>query len=787
MTRILITDGETRAVLAAARGLWKAGFQVTVAASITDRPAPGHWSRAASERIFLPDSLGDSEAFIAALLYHIRREQYSVVLAGADASLLAISQGRALLEPHTVLGLPPHSIVERSLEKAELVSIASGHGLGPPRTIRCSGRESVAAASGELGFPVIVKPARTIVEREGVRQYLGSRVAGDETTLDQAVDDFGGECLVQALEQGAIVSFGGVAANGRLAAEAVSRYIHTWPVNAGNASFSRTIDCHPELRWRIADLLGELGWEGLFELELIERGDRDWAAIDFNPRPYGSLALAVAAGANLPAVWCRHLLGQRPATVCARADHFYRWEDADLRHALWQLRHGRWGNVTAKPRVCGGVAHAYFELRDPAPFAARAAAIGRSLRRWATGRPPTSGRVVVIGAGPYGLAAAAFLGAAGISVRCFGEPLEFWHRHMPAGMILRSRRRATHIADPQRQLTIDRYEQNQRRSLREPALLVEEFIDYATWFQRLAVPDVDRRKIDDVRRQDGRFAVRLQDGELIEADRVIVAAGLAPFAARPGLFSGLPRSLVSHSSDHADLGVFAGKRVIVIGAGQSALESAALLQERGAGVEVIARASAIHWLPVDPSPSYPRRRDTLPLPPPPTGVGGRLTGWTAAIPDAFRRLPGWAKPWVSYRCVRPAGSGWLRPRLADVPISCGRSIARAEPRDGGVWLRLDDDSQRLADHVLLATGYDVAVSRYPFLSPELAAEIVTVWGYPSLGPGLESSVPGLHFLGAPAAHSFGPVMRFVVGTAYAGPALTRCVLGRRQPPIRFAF
>jgi hypothetical protein len=172
---------------------------------------------------------------------------------------------------------------------------------------------------------------------------------------------------------------------------------------------------------------------------------------------------------------------------------------------------------------------------------------------------------------------------------------------------------------------------------------------------------------------------------------------------------------------------------------------------------------------------------------PPTDVGGVGAGWLAAVPDAFRRLPTRLRPVVAYRCIRPAGSGWLVPRLAHVRISCSRSVAAAVPVGEAVRLVLDDGSERIADHVLLGTGYAIDVRRYPFLAPELKTAIEVAGGYPVLGPGLESSVPRLHFVGAPAAFSFGPIMRFVIGSAYGAPALTRRVLGRRQPPASFAF
>jgi cation diffusion facilitator CzcD-associated flavoprotein CzcO len=357
---------------------------------------------------------------------------------------------------------------------------------------------------------------------------------------------------------------------------------------------------------------------------------------------------------------------------------------------------------------------------------------------------------------------------------------------MPAGMLLRSPRRATHIADPARELSIDRYEQAEGTAVRVPTLRLEEFIAYGTWFQRHAVPHLDLRQVTSVARSNGAFILTLDDREQFVASRVVVAAGLAPFAARPEPLAGMPRSLVSHSSEHDDLAAFRGKRLVVVGAGQSALESAALLSEQGATVEALARGSTIKWLADDTQAQAVTGWRRIVPRPPPTGVGGSLTGWVAAVPGVFRHVPHRLKPWVSYRCIRPAGSGWLRPRLEDVAITCGRSITQAEARDGRLRLLLDDGSERTVEHVVLGTGYEIDVTRYEFLAP-VAGEIETVAGYPCLGPGLESTVPGLHFLGAPAALSFGPIMRFVVGTWYAAPALTLRVVGRRQRPLRVAF
>ena len=393
-------------------------------------------------------------------------------------------------------------------------------------------------------------------------------------------------------------------------------------------------------------------------------------------------------------------------------------------------------------------------------------------------------RVAIIGAGPYGLACAAHLRHAGVEPLVFGEPMGYWRKHMPRQMLLRSRRCASHIADPSQSLTIDEYERDTGTRLSEP-IGIESYIDYADWFRRHAAPGVDRRRVRQVDRADEGFGLTLEDGDEFAADRVVVAAGLEPFAWRPLPLGNLPRELVSHTADHEDLASFAGKRVMVVGAGQSALESAAILQEVGGSVEIVARAPGIVWLAPEGT-THPRGRMRQ-LMMPPTGVGGMGSGWVAAAPELFRRIPAKMRPGITRRCIAPKGSDWLRPRLTDVPMETGRAIADATPTENGVRVVLDDGTSRDLDHVLLGTGYAVDVSRYPFLSPKLIGDLDIAGGYPVMRPGFESSVPGLHFVGASGTLSFGPVMRFVVGTWYAAPALTRNLLGRRQRVVRMSY
>jgi cation diffusion facilitator CzcD-associated flavoprotein CzcO len=382
--------------------------------------------------------------------------------------------------------------------------------------------------------------------------------------------------------------------------------------------------------------------------------------------------------------------------------------------------------------------------------------------------------VAIVGAGPYGLSAAAHLRAAnGLDVRVFGEPMSFWERHMPKGMLLRSPLAGSHLSDPSRSLTLQAYQKTSGNQITAPLPLYR-FTDYGRWFQSQAVPDLDSRKVDRVEKNGAGFRLTLEDGETWKARRVIIAAGIMPFAWQPPEFKHLPFTLASHACAHCELSRFAGKKVAVIGAGQSALESAALLSEMGAEVEVFVRAPFVRWLWRQKWFHTFKPVARLLYAPPDVGQAG--LSHLVARPNLFRRLPRPVQDRWGKRAIRAAGAAWLNPRCAPIRIKTSTSVISASPRGERLSLRLSDNTERFVDHMLLATGYRVDISRYPFLTGQILESIRRINGYPQLDSGFQTSMPGLHFLGAPAAWSFGPLMRFVAGAEFASRAVTRGIL-----------
>jgi len=400
--------------------------------------------------------------------------------------------------------------------------------------------------------------------------------------------------------------------------------------------------------------------------------------------------------------------------------------------------------------------------------------------------------VAIIGAGPYGLAVGAHLRTAAVETRVFGDPMAFWRRNMPNGMKLRSPWRASTIADPAHAFTLDVFAQANGIAKIENLPLAD-FVRYGEWFQRRAVPNVDRRMIRSVARSSKCFHLTLHDGDTINAERVIVTMGLTNQEYWPPQFSDLPRELVSHSSAVVDPAGFHGRRIAVVGRGQSACESAVLLSEAGADVELICRGP-VRWIGRE-TDNESRNNELKWLAhkilTAPSAIGPFPFNWLADVPGVLHKLPASMRRRISLRCLRPAASAWLRVRAGGVRVNSNCSVIGAHPKGDKIVMHVDNEIANF-DHVVLATGYQTNLSKLNVLTPELLREVAVDSGYPVLSQGFESSVGGLHFVGSPAVGSFGPLPRFVAGAGFAARSVARAVKALRsqaaaQPMVQSAM
>ncbi len=382
--------------------------------------------------------------------------------------------------------------------------------------------------------------------------------------------------------------------------------------------------------------------------------------------------------------------------------------------------------------------------------------------------------VAIIGAGPFGLSLATYLRKRKIEHRIFGTPMQTW-RNMSPGMFLKSLGFATNIYVPQPHFTLPDYCRMQQQEDYEP-IEIAAFARYGVWVQQQLIPEVEETEVADLRPLNKHFVVTLGSGEQVRAKRVVIAVGLTYFEQLPEVFSALPKELASHTARHSDFAPFNGLDVTVVGGGQSALQAAALLHEHGAKVRMIVRGT-VHWGDRGPKDAERSLIDRVRMPVSVLGHG--RDNW---VLQHFPMLQHYLSTEKRLQYVQthlgPGGAWWLRGRVENqFPILTRTRFLEATRKNGKVALCVAEDSKDIqeimTDHVIAGTGYKVDVDRMSFISEALRKNISRLAQAPRLSRHFQSSVPGLYFIGPASAASFGPLFRFVAGSAYTAPTVAR--------------
>lgn len=383
----------------------------------------------------------------------------------------------------------------------------------------------------------------------------------------------------------------------------------------------------------------------------------------------------------------------------------------------------------------------------------------------------------IVGAGPYGLSIAAHLRARHKPCEVLGTPLESWRKYMPAGMVLKSEPFASNLWDPQRRFTLERYCEAHGKPYQRVAdpVRLSHFLEYADWFREQAVGVVRDVRVAQLSRSPQGFDVKLEDGTSFTSRRVILATGHMAFRTLPPELQELPEPLALHSARIAEVSAYANRDVCVIGAGQSALETAALLHEAGARVRIIVRRPQVGW-----NPEAKLRPLSQQVLAPDAGVG---CGWSSVAISELPRFYRWYFPAPKRHrflvgSYGPSGSWWLRDRIQGrIEILLNTRLVAATAEKGRVRLSLagpQGTSEIHTDHVVAGTGYRVDIQRMTYLETSLLQAIaLEAPGIPALDRHFESSVPGLFFVGLASAPVFGPIMRFMYGAKHPAAVVAR--------------
>ncbi len=379
-------------------------------------------------------------------------------------------------------------------------------------------------------------------------------------------------------------------------------------------------------------------------------------------------------------------------------------------------------------------------------------------------------KLLIVGAGPFGLSIAALARARQIEHVLCGRPMEFWQRNMPRGMLLRSA--CDWHLDPTGVDTMEAFlgERGQTPADVEP-LTLDFYLEYAEWFRRRKAIEPLPSLVEELDRDGGSGLVaQLDDGSSIAADNVILAPGFKHFANIPADIAGtLPQASYSHTCDCVDLGALAGKRCLIVGGRQSAFEWAALLREAG--------AAAVHVSHRHPTPSFTESD----------------WSWVGELLERIARDPAWIHDmpaderarldkrfWVEGRLkLEP----WLAPRLdhPQIEIMPETRITACQTGADAIEVSFDNGEKRAVDHVIFATGYKPDLSRLPYLADSLVGQIAVEDGFPKLDTGMQTTVPGLYVTSLPAARSFGLFFGFTSAVRASAQIVVRAIAGAGEP------
>ncbi len=361
---MLLAGDDYYASLAAVRGLRRGGYEPWFA---TYSPKTFASRSRATAGTFgsLPRPAAGDDAYVAALADAAVSCGAAVVLPGNELAIKAVAGREHAFPAGTIVGTNARDTVERATSKAVLAELAAAAGVPAPPTVEL-GLDDLHLHRDGLAFPLVVKPASTAV-RESERTWLAppAQLVDDLASLEQALAG-APRWLVQPFLDGALTAVAGVAWHGEIVCSVHQAARRIYPAPMGVSGYAETIAPDRALDRALAEVIRAIGWSGIFEFQLI-RGADGPHVIDLNPRPYGSLALAIGAGLNLPAIWVDLLLGREPRVATARVGVRYRAEVRELRALVSALMRGRLADALAIARPRRRTVHAIFSLRDPAP------------------------------------------------------------------------------------------------------------------------------------------------------------------------------------------------------------------------------------------------------------------------------------------------------------------------------------------------------------------------------------------------------------------------------------
>jgi biotin carboxylase len=309
--RVLVTDAGRGSAIAVIRSLGRAGWDV-VAADSTPRSA-GFRSRFTVSTLVYPHPLCEPERVVELLLAEAAARRIDLIIPVSDEVLLPLSAHRERFAGVCTLAIPAADALEQVADKSATVALARRLGLPVPPTALVRTVEEAANAAPDLGWPVVVKPARSrVVRADGVDRFEVS-YADSPPAVRRIMQRLEGrvDVLLQQYRAGEGHGVELLLADGEPLLAFQHRRLHEVPITGGASALRESVAIDPTMLAHATALMRELRWTGLAMVEFLVAADGP-TLMEINGRIWGSLPLAVKSGADFPLGLAQLFTGQRP-------------------------------------------------------------------------------------------------------------------------------------------------------------------------------------------------------------------------------------------------------------------------------------------------------------------------------------------------------------------------------------------------------------------------------------------------------------------------------------------
>lgn len=375
MRALIVEHGGSRGALAAVRSLGRGGYQVGVAAPAAGLASRSRWCRD-SHLIAAPPSGPEFLSSVADAA-----SGYDIVFPVGDAELMLLSERRSQIS--ALLPWGSHGSVISCLDKGVVIEVAERLRIPAPRTF---GLDEYPGAGEVIVKEILHGEFRgrdPVARSEAVRAADRRQVQAAAATIEQG----GGRPVLQEVVTGPLIAYCVLRdGSGTRLAQAQQVATALYPPGAGVSSRAVTEEVDVQIAAFAEKLLDDVGAWGVVQMQFIRDDAGTPHLIDVNPRFYGSMALAIAAGVDLPLLLANVAGEERPHTSPARVGVRYQWLEGDLRRAVAEGKGGIVRDLANTVRYARGAVHSIWSKEDPAPALWHARRLAQRAGRTALAR-----------------------------------------------------------------------------------------------------------------------------------------------------------------------------------------------------------------------------------------------------------------------------------------------------------------------------------------------------------------------------------------------------------------